>query len=149
MIALLSAAALIAASGPAPSTGDPVPQARGFLEVFFKDPRTTKDLVTDDALFAAGDIGGSYAKLLGEMHGDRLMPASCKVQSLASKPLPSEAEMRGYPAPSFQTPGQFALVTGSFACPGPDGPGRPVEVTIYLKDGRVLLFGFAPRRPGK
>jgi hypothetical protein len=147
MIALLSAA-LIAGLGQTAPIDDAVGEARAFLEAFVKDPQTTKDMVTSDALLTVHDIGGPYAEFLDGMQGDSLLPAGCSVEALEQKPTPPEADLRTYPAPAFKTPGQFALVTGSYLCPAPDGRRWPSDVSIFLKDGRVVMFGIQPRRGG-
>jgi hypothetical protein len=148
MIALLITAALIAASGQAAPTGDAVSEARSFLDAFISNPQTTKDMVTSDALIAVHDIGGPYAEFLSGMSADKPLMAGCSVQSLEQKPTPPEADMREYPAPSFKTPGNFALVTGTFVCPTPEGRSRTSDVSVFLKDGRVVMFGIQPRRVG-
>jgi hypothetical protein len=148
MIVLLITAALIATSGQAAPTQDAASEARAFLEAFVKDPQTTKNMVTSDALLAVHDIGGSYAEFLSGMPADKPLMAGCSVQSLEQKPTPPEADMREYPAPSFKTPGHFALVTGTLVCPTPEGRSRTSDVSVFLKDGRVAMFGIQPRRGG-
>lgn len=148
MIAMLITAAAIAASGQAAQAPDAVGEARAFLGAFVADPKTTKNMVTSDALFAVHDIGGPYADFLSGMPADKPMMASCSVQSLEQKPTPPEADIRQYPAPSFKTPGHFALVTGTFLCRTPEGQSRRSDLSVLLKDGQVALFGIQPRRGG-
>lgn len=147
MIALLSAAALIAVSGQA-LTQNAVSEARTFLETFIKDPQATKAVVASDALLLAGDIGGPYAEFLSGMPRDKLIMAGCSVQALEQKPTPPEADLRNFPAPSFKTPGHFALVTANLVCPATSGGSRTSDVSVFLKDGRVVMFGIQPRRGG-
>jgi len=145
MIALLNAAALIAASGQA-APQDAMSEARTFLETFIKDPQATKAMVTSDALFAAGDIGGPYAEFLSGMPRGKPMMAGCSVQALEQKPTPPETDLRNFPAPSFKTSGHFALVTANLVCPATGGGSRTSDVSVFLKDGRVVMFGIQPRR---
>jgi hypothetical protein len=142
MIALLSAAALIAASGQA-ATEEPVRETRAFLETFVANPQATKDMATSDARMVVDGVGGPYAEILSTMHDQK--PAGCRVEALAQKPTPPAATMRGYPPPSFRTPGHFALVTATYQCPGRGGEMQPADVTVYLKDGRVVLFSVETR----
>lgn len=134
----------------APGGGDAVAAARTFLGALASDPQSTKQLVTDDALFAVGDIGGSYADLLKASVGRESILkgffARCVQRSIEQKPTPPDAELRSFPAPSFRTKGSFALVVSSYACRRDDGSTGATDVMIYFKDDRVALFGFDPRR---
>jgi hypothetical protein len=51
-------------------------------------------------------------------------------------------------APSFKTPGHFALMTANLVCPATGGGSRTPDLSVFLKDGRVAMFGIQPRRGG-
>ena len=145
-VSLLSLAAAAAAAASPPQAQDAVPVARAFLTAFASDPQATRKLATDDALFVFIDMGGPYADALKGLGDKKTALAACNLDSLEQTATPSADELKGYPAPSFKTPGRFASLRAVYSCKRPDGGTALVDVSLIVKNNLVVMFGLVPRR---